>query len=681
MKLLRLTLDNFRAIKHLDFEPEGNNAAVYGKNSTGKTTIYNAFTWLLFGKSATGEKNFSPKTLDHTGQEKHHLQHKVEGVFLLEDDHRLTLTRILSEKHTKKQGTGDVIFKGNSTEYYIDGVPAKEKEYEATVKGICDEERLKILTMPDYFAAVLPWQKRREIMLEAVNSTLTDDDVIDSQECLQPLKNFLLQYGTRYTVDQLLKVAKNEKQKLEKDLKDIPIRIDEAAKAIQRVMYTREDLEQQQEILQQMIAGLEEERQQITIPTAAAENKILLAELQAELADARLKFSQDNPNDYGERIARQKSELSANNIELNRLMGEKTNLEHEEKRLKTEREKTAQEYERVQKEQWSGSDICPTCGQPLPIEKVEAAQKKFNLDKSRRLEQINVHGRERCSKDMIAAVQRQIDEKQQEINEKQFTIMQNESALEVLNNALLHIPRFEDSEIFADIQHRIAEAEAAVRSDNQDIAGRLEQFTIELGKKKTALQELQRQVFVLDNNDMLHLRIQELEAQEQSISDKLEQAEYKISLCDKFIVNKIELLTRQFNSHFQNVRFKLFEQQINGGYSECCEVMVPCEQGGEQMLVPYNLANTSSKMNAGLEIIDTLGKYWGIHLPVFIDNAESYTGLPEIDSQIIQLVVSAADTVLRIEVDNAIKGCLVDKGTMVAAVYEPEQLKCVGMDF
>jgi len=55
--------------------------------------------------------------------------------------------------------------------------------------------------------------------------------------------------------------------------------------------------------------------------------------------------------------------------------------------------------------------------------------------------------------------------------------------------------------------------------------------------------------------------------------------------------------------------------------------------------------------------------------------------LPEIDSQIIQLVVSAADTVLRIEVDNAIKGCLVDKGTMVAAVYEPEQLKCVGMDF
>ena len=680
MKLLRLTLDNFRAIKHLDFKPNGNNAAIYGKNSTGKTTVYNAYTWLLFGKSATGEKNFSPKTLDGYGQEKHHLQHSVEGVFTMDDGRRLTLTRVLLEKHTKKQGTGEVIFKGNATEYYIDGVPAKEKEYEATVKAICDEEQLKILTMPDYFSAGLPWQKRREFMLAAVGGTLADDDIIASQEELQPLKEFLLQYGTRYTVDQLLKVAKNEKQKLEKDLKDIPVRIDEATKAIQTVAYSRTDLVQQMEVLQQMIDGLEQEKQQMTIPTAAAENKILLSELQAELAEARLKFTDNNPNNYVERNAKLKSELSADHIDLNRLNREKAGLENEEKQLRTEREKTAREYERVQQEQWSGSDICPTCGQPLPVEKVEAAQKKFNLDKSRRLEQINARGRERCSKDMIAAVQRQIEEKQQEIDEKQFNIMQSESALEALDKSFANLPKFEDSEIYANIQRKITAAEAAIRSGNQDIAGRLEHLSTELNKKKAALQELRRQEFILDSNDTLRLRIQELEEQEQEISDNLEQAEYKISLCDKFITAKIELLTKQFNSHFAHVRFKLFDQQINGGYSECCEVMIPCEQGSEQMLVPYNLANTGSKMNAGLEIIDTLGKHWGINLPVFIDNAESYTGLPEIDCQVIQLVVSAADAVLRIEVDNTIEQTI-DKNESNADVYEPEQLKCVGMDF
>ena len=157
MKLLKLTLNNFRAAKHLEFVSDGRNAAIYGKNSTGKTTVYNAYTWLLFGKSATGEKNFSPKTLDYAGQEKHHLDHGVEGIFLLDDGSRLTLARILSEKHTKKQGTGDVVFEGNTTEYYINGVPAKAKEYDATVKSICDEEKMKILTIPDYFAAALSW--------------------------------------------------------------------------------------------------------------------------------------------------------------------------------------------------------------------------------------------------------------------------------------------------------------------------------------------------------------------------------------------------------------------------------------------------------------------------------------------------------------------------------------------
>ncbi len=165
-----------------------------------------------------------------------------------------------------------------------------------------------------------------------------------------------------------------------------------------------------------------------------------------------------------------------------------------------------------------------------------------------------------------------------------------------------------------------------------------------------------------------------MEEEEQRVSANLEQAEYKINLCDKFITAKIEMLTRQFNSHFQHVRFKLFEQQINGGYTECCEVMIPCEQDGEQMLVPYNQANTGSRMYAGLEIINTLGRYWNMSLPVFIDNAESYTSLPQIDSQVIQLIVNAADTVLRIEVEG--EGAVMN-------ITEPVQMAgdCIGIEF
>lgn len=681
MKLLKLTLDNFRAIKHLEFAPEGKNAAIYGKNSTGKTTVYNAYTWLLFGKSATGEKNFSPKTLDDAGQEKHHLDHSVEGVFLLDDGSRLTLARILSEKHTKKQGTGEVVFEGNTTEYYIDGVPAKAKEYEAAVKEICDEEKMKILTMPDYFAAVLSWQKRREIMLEAVGDGLSDDDIIISQEELSPLREYLLQYGTKYTIEQLLKVAKEERRKLLKDLEDIPVRIDEATKQIRPAEYTRADLEQQIEMLQQMVSGLEEEKQQVSVPSAVAEAKMRLTELQATLAEERLRFITNNPNDYAEQLSKLRSQVSAYKIDLERLQREYRSLTSEEKRLNEERKQTADRYNEAQQEQWTGSTVCPTCGQELPAEKVEAAKRKFNIDKSQKLERLNQYGKEHCSKDMIAAIKQKIAAKQAEMDELEDSILAGEMKIKWMQEQQENAPKFENSEAYQSIQSRIRTTEEQIRSGNQTVAADLDSFMREIAAKKQQIANLQQQLFVLDFNEQCQRRVAELEAEEQSLSAKLEQAEYKISLCDKFVTTKIELLTKQFNSHFQNVRFKLFEQQINGGYTECCEVMIPCEQGSEQMLVPYNQANTGSRMYAGLEIINTLGRYWKINLPVFIDNAESYTSLPLIDSQVIQLIVSATDPVLRIEIEDGATMVYESPKVIVPEAAVSGQVMYAGMDF
>ncbi len=680
MKLLKLTLDNFRAAKHLEFTPEGRNAAIYGRNSTGKTTVYNAYTWLLFGKSATGEKNFSPKTLDGAGQEKHHLDHGVEGVFLLDDGSRLTLARILSEKHTKKQGTGDVVFEGNTTEYYINGVPAKAKEYDATVKSICDEEKLKILTMPDYFAAALSWQKRREIMLDVVGGALSDDDIISSQQELAPLRDYLMQYGTRYTTEQLLKVAKEERRKLLKDLEDIPVRIDETTKRLRPVEYARNDLEQQIEVLQQMMSGLEEEKQQISVPNAVAESKARLVELQTRLAEERLKFITDNPDNYAEQLSKLRSSVSAHKIDLERLQREYHSLALEEKRLNEDRERTAREYNTVQQEQWTGSTICPTCGQELPTEKVEAAKRKFHLDKSQKLERLNQYGKEHCNKDMIAAVHQKMAAKQAEIEEMEKAITTGGEQIEKLQEQQKFTPKFENSEVYQSIQNQMKDTEEQLRSGNQAVAAQLDGLMREITEKKQQMTSLQQQLFILDANEQCRRRIGELEEEEQRISANLEQAEYKISLCDKFMTAKIEMLTRQFNSHFQHVRFKLFEQQINGGYTECCEVMIPCEQDGEQMLVPYNQANTGSRMYAGLEIINTLGRYWNMSLPVFIDNAESYTSLPQIDSQVIQLVVSAADTVLRIEVEGGAE-TTENPQEIIPEFVVPEQLTYAGMDF
>ena len=58
MKLLNLTLDNFKGTKHFSLNlPDGCSAAVYGENGTGKTTLADAWSWLLFGVDFSGQSD------------------------------------------------------------------------------------------------------------------------------------------------------------------------------------------------------------------------------------------------------------------------------------------------------------------------------------------------------------------------------------------------------------------------------------------------------------------------------------------------------------------------------------------------------------------------------------------------------------------------------------------------
>ena len=116
--------------------------------------------------------------------------------------------------------------------------------------------------------------------------------------------------------------------------------------------------------------------------------------------------------------------------------------------------------------------------------------------------------------------------------------------------------------------------------------------------------------------------------------------------CDNFTREKVKRITDNINKKFKKVRFRLFSEQINGGLKNDCAVMIPCEDG---RLVPFSAANNAARINAGIELIGIFGEHWGIHMPLFIDNAESVTHIANTDTQLIRLVVSEKDKKLRIE--------------------------------
>jgi len=112
MRLVELRLRNFKGVKNFTFRPDGKNATISGRNGTGKTTVADACSWLLFDKDSLGNKQFSLKTLDGTGGELHNLEHEVTGIFQLDNGARIELQKTTTEKWTKKRGSASPEFTG-----------------------------------------------------------------------------------------------------------------------------------------------------------------------------------------------------------------------------------------------------------------------------------------------------------------------------------------------------------------------------------------------------------------------------------------------------------------------------------------------------------------------------------------------------------------------------------------
>lgn len=136
--------------------------------------------------------------------------------------------------------------------------------------------------------------------------------------------------------------------------------------------------------------------------------------------------------------------------------------------------------------------------------------------------------------------------------------------------------------------------------------------------------------------------MEELRAQAAAASDELNRVDGMLFLCEEFMRYKAKFIEESINRRFSLVRFRLFREQINGGLEDCCDVTVDG--------IPYATGlNNGAKVNAGIDIINTLSRHYSAQVPLFVDNAESVTQLTQADTQVIRLVVSESDKELRCE--------------------------------
>lgn len=649
INLENLTLKNFKGLKSFSLNAQGQNINIWGDNATGKTSLYDAFLWLLFGKDSANRKDFNIKTLDEAGEPLHGLEHTVEAKLTINGS-PLTLKRIYFEKWVKKRGEAEQKFSGHDTKFWVNEVPMKAGEYQKQINALIDEDLFKLITNPMFFNTQLTWQNRRQLLQEMCGN-ISDEAVIASDSRLAKLTEILK--GKR--IDDYKKILSERIKRLNDEIAQIPIRIDElnATLAESNVDYTATEDKIAQ--LKDYLFHIEDELLSAAAISNEYRNKqIKLTHLYQQQNQKRLELAKAANAEYDHLL----SESRQLQRQINTLMAD---IEGSLALIKTvegvivendlKADELRKKWQEIHAEVFVAPDAhaltCPTCGQDLPMDQRESmvatAREHFETDKTLRCTNITKNGKSLVEENSKHRVK--VADLRQDIEAKKLLLTTSEDKLTAIDMQL-QAPRetvdIESHPEYQAIQNQIDALLADLQTPGEDVTSEL------VAKKRTAANEIEQLNAVLNNkgvNEKTLARIEDLKREHKELAQQVNEYEGQRFLIETFIKQKVALLEDTINSRFQSVKFKMFDNQINGGVVECCEALVNTNGAW----VPYADANSGGKINAGLDIINALTRHYGVSAPVFVDNRESVTKLIPIESQVISLIVSEADKTLRVE--------------------------------
>lgn len=664
VKLLSMHIQNFKGCKDRTIE-FGEKTRISGANATGKTTIFDAFTWLLFGKDSLGSSDFDIRPLDADGKMVDNIEISVAAKISVDGD-EYDLKKVQKQKWVKKRGTNTREFQGNVNEFEINGYPKSQKEFKEFISEIVDEDVFNLITNPNAFNA-LAWKKQREILMKFVGS-FSDAEIAET-------------FGERYTklipelriasTEDILKKYTKAKTALNKDMVEIPARIDEISKQLVIADVGALEVEKaaKEVALQKVedeISGGNSKLEEINSKREEIMNlKLHLSEVQ----NAENQKLMENSKVAREKVAATEKDLADVNHRIAMLSDEinATHDRYEAQKIRTERLSADWKAEKIKaypaltplEPLTEDALICPTCGQALPEEikqkkiadyevrkttyeaKYAKDKEAFEKKRAENLARIEKDGKESAAlRDELKAkeeeLRNQMAEESKKLAEKQKT---HNEAKEELSKYPITADVSENAEYLATVE-KISVLEKEIEVMSADTSGKAELET-KKAVLKNEIAEITGKIMAADNSKVKE-RIAELEAEQKEVGQKIAEQEQMIDLVEDFIRAKMKMISEKINGMFKLVSFKLFDNQINGGLKETCE----CTVNG----VPLSSLNNGHRIVAGLDIIQSLSSLYGVGCPIFVDNAESINdfNVPEMDSQMICLAVTD-DKELKVE--------------------------------
>lgn len=640
--LKSITLTNFKGEKERTTAFNSDVTTIKGMNGLGKSRHFDAFIWLLFGKDSADRKDYEIKTRVN-GQELHNVDATVSAIIIV-DGEEIALKRSLVEEWVKPRGKAERVFKGNRTDCWWNDVPVSVGEYTRRVSDIIDDSLFKMLTNPTFFVN-MKMQAQRDTLF-AIAGTVTDAEIAAKK----PEFSALLDRISGKSLSDFKAEITAKKRLLKGKLAEISPRIDQTQKmkpesedfAAIEAEITRIDGEIKEvddalaDINKAIRLAYEEERGKVArINTLKSESQKALFTAQSAENDKAYKANEKR-RELTSELRGRKNELDIINRAIHSEEDARQNAENTITGIESQMTALRVEWSDKNGREYKGNDICPVCHQELPEAQKADARARFSEEKERQLAEITRKGK--SLGESLASWKKELDSINAKLEIDNKTRESIEAAIKTLEETLSGITETVAITLTAadvpecvELANQIAAIEATISHDNTAAPDNsaLVQKKTDLSLEKT---NLLKRLAVRDTIRKADEEIVRLGKEEKELANQIAAIEGEEITVQDFVRAKIEVCEANINKHFNFVQFKLYDTTIEGNILEVC---IPLING-----IPYGTANSASKVNAGLDIINALCKHFDVCAPIFIDNRESVNELIPTESQIINLVVT-----------------------------------------
>lgn len=613
IELKTMTLQNFKKerSKTITF---AHNTIISGGNETGKSTVYDAYLWCLFG--TTNRPDATVQTLDKHNNVIHKLETSVVVILNYNDERDVKIERRLSERW-KGKDTSEEFFLGTTQARFVDDVPCSVSAFKEKLNSLCDFDDWFMLSNINLF-----WTYKVDVRRKILMSLAGEIDE----------ENLMAQYPAVYkgvktekkNIAEMLTQQKATRKKANDELQTIPAKVQ-----AQDMLKSDEDfaqLEKEKNEIDKQISSIDASLQGVIVnvdeqkeyQNRLAEEERKYEKTRKEWADKHFACINDAfkkvntaADEMHEAIRIQKKDID-NNVEN----GCRLSL------LTKEFNELMQQWNNVNEKEFNfvQTDVCPVCNRPYTEEmkskEYENAVAEFNAHKSGELARIQKAASEKNSQ--IAIIKGNINTFEQITAIKDNENVKTKTdAHNVLSAGL--------AKIKAETWERSEEkkkADASLQAiKSTEPTTEVDASAKENKRKKQELtvkrDDLIKRISGRDMNERIEKEKEKLDARSRELAQIVADCNEVIRQIKEYKKAKIAIVENNVNSFFSLIRWKFYEQNITNDDEK--EVCTAIDSNG----VDYNNTNDGTVINMGIDIINGISKAKNVYVPLFVDRKES----------------------------------------------------------